>query len=143
MKMTLFKYFFIGIICLYPFVSTTSKMDLKIQPKDSTTIQERTVTSASFQTRADSSSTSFLIFFDKDPQSCDQQAYINIATNENSLHKGRYENISGNTGSSQPFLDFYYTEPNGLRYHCLDNNQTGFFEITELGFNSDREVNEI
>jgi len=40
-------------------------------------------------------------------------------------------------------LDFYYTEPRGLRFHCLDNEQVGKFSIKELDFNYQNEVKKI
>ena len=127
-------------------IFASSRMEMNIQPKDSQKIEERIVTSDLFSTRADSGSTYFLIFFDKDPQSCDQEAYINIAApSKESLKLGRYDNIQGNDDVSRtgPLLDFYYTEPNGLRYHCIDSIQTGFFEINELEFNREGEVSKL
>ena len=141
-----FKTICFTILLLSPLVFSTSRMEMKIQPKDSDTIEQRIVTSDSFATRPDSSPSYFLIFFDKDPNNCDQQAYINIAAPTGEfLHKGRYDNISGQqvSGMTQPLLDFYYTEPNGARYPCLDNAQTGFFDITELKFNNEGGISEI
>jgi hypothetical protein len=140
------KLIILVLLAILPLYLGRSQMKLQIQPKDSTDVQERTVDSGSFSARADSSATFFLIFFDKNPDVCDQQAYINVAPPVGQLlQKGRYENISGQDSKTrtQPFVDFYYTEPNGLRYHCLDNDQTGFFEISEVSFNREGEVSKI
>jgi len=121
-------------------------MSIKIQPKDSEETQERNINSNSFNTRADSDQKFFLIFFDKDPQTCDQQAYINIAAEKGSVLKaGLYEDTVGADSDSRTkaLLDFYYTEPMGLRFHCLDNLQKGVFKINEIVSNDDGEVSKL
>lgn len=51
-------------------------------------------------------------------------------------------------GSDSPsrassLLSFYYTEPDGLRYHCYDDLQSGFFEITDISYNRDGLISRI
>jgi len=71
MKNIFFKYFLI-ILLLSLHIYSKTEMNIRIHPKDSEEIQERIVDPQSFSTRADSDRSNFLIFFDKDPDSCDQ-----------------------------------------------------------------------
>lgn len=133
-------------LVLISYITSRNEMTLKIQPKDSQEIQERTVDDASFYVRADSSINYFLIFFDKDPNVCDQQAYINVSAEKGAQLKiGTYEDTVGEDtpGRTKALLDFYYTEPNGLRFHCLDSQQKGVFNIQELQYNDNGEVQKI
>jgi len=121
-------------------------MQIKITPKDSEREESRVTDSKSFNTRADSNSNFFLIFFDKDPETCDQQAYINIAAEKGSvLAPGLYSETVGTDSESRTkaLLDFYYTEPKGLRFHCLDSHQKGSFKVNEVLFNGDNEVQKL
>ena len=143
MEIKFLKLSFLLIILTFSSVSCLSEMQIKIQPKDSETIESREINSNSFNTRADSDSNFFLIFFDKDPQICDQQAYINIAAEKGSVLKpGFYEDAVGSDSDtrSKALLDFYYTEPKGLRFHCLDNLQKGSFTVKEVLYNQINEV---
>ncbi len=141
-----YRYKMIKIVMLLVLISkiaSKSEMTFKIQPKDSEDIQERIVNDSSFHVRADSNNNYFLIFFDKDPNECDQQAYINVSAEKGShLKIGNYEETVGEDtpDRTNALLDFYYTEPNGLRFHCLDNQQKGIFSIQELDFNDNGEV---
>ena len=73
-----FPYF---LLLILPFSLAKTELSLTIQPKDlSVPPETRILTYPSFPARADSTFSTFLIFWDKDPVQCDQQAYINIGS---------------------------------------------------------------
>lgn len=140
-----FQHFILGLLLLAPLLSCLTQISLKIQTKDSPQIHERNISSGEYYCRADSSPNNWLILFDRNPNRCDKKGYIQIAAPEGEfLQKKRYENFTGNKkNADKPFLYYYYTEPGGIRYHCFDDLQTGWFEITELKFNREGEVQQI
>lgn len=127
-------------------ILSLTEMQIKILPKDSETSESRTINSNSFSTRADSNQNYFLIFFDKNAEACDQQAYINIAAEKGSvLRPGDYTDTVGTDSESRvkALLDFYYTEPKGLRFHCVDSLQKGTFTVEEVLYNESFEVQKL
>lgn len=79
------------VLLILPFCMAITELTLTIQPKDlSSPPETRILTYPSFPARADSTFSTFLIFWDKDPVQCDQQAYINIGSSGELLKNGMF-----------------------------------------------------
>jgi len=128
-------------------IYSKSSLSVNIQPKDSETIESRTMDSSNSNVRGEGNFKYFLVFFDQNQQSCSQQGYINIAAPRGNTLKLNevYNDIVGEDSSSRTkaLLNFYYTEPKGLRYHCFDNIQVGSFTISDLFYNHDGDLTKI
>lgn len=142
-----FVYFFLFIFAMLNSISCRSRMELSIVPKDGSSRQSRSLDSSSTNARGEGNFNYFLLFMDANPYSCDMQGYINVAAPKGQMLQAgkKYDDIVGEDSGyrTKSLLNFYFTEPRGLRFHCFDNLQSGSFTVNELEFNNYGELQKI
>ncbi len=130
------------IFGVFAYGSSSSHISLTIEHKETGESETREMSGRG----GEGDEAYFLVFFDQDPESCDKQAYVNLEPAANDVLKAntKYEYFTGTHEKGQPFFYFYYTEPAGLRYHCSDDLQTGYFQINTFETNrGDRSIKKI